>query len=125
MPTNPDKTPSPNTLDEAVNLIVGNLSDTEVEFIKEDKSHGSTVHFSFGMSVRNGWGLWKKDSPLSKHFQDVWGLGHADDMSGMIIYGVYSVVRGETPMYQAESEKYKRHWKNYGIDPLTLEKTKE
>ena len=40
-------------------------------------------HFSLGLSIRNGWGLWH-DSPLARYMQQL-GFTHPDDMSGVIL----------------------------------------
>lgn len=109
----------PTTLAEAASRIVDNLAPEEVKAIQEDLR--ATWHHSFGMAMRNGWGLWH-DSVLAKHFKDVYGLGHADDMSGLIMGCVLGRVRGEDFDVLAEVEEYKQHWRDYGVDPLTQEK---
>ncbi len=40
-------------------------------------------HFSWGLNMRNGWGLWA-GSPLARHMQEL-GFTHPDDMSGVIL----------------------------------------
>jgi hypothetical protein len=40
-------------------------------------------HFSWGLNMRNGWGLWA-GSPLAKHLQEL-GFTHPDAMSGVIL----------------------------------------
>ena len=111
---------SPSTLEQAISIIVANLDDEEIAFIRKNKGNG--LHHGFGTAIRNGWGLWDNDSILHKHFREVHGLGHADDMSGLILSGVCArLVHGyEFDLYK-EVAKYKKHWIDYGIDPLTQE----
>lgn len=111
----------PSSLEEAVDLICSKLDKEEIEFIKGEEP--TAAHFFFGMSMRNAWGLWH-DSVLAKYFKQVWGLGHADDMSGMILSALFAKIKGEKFLAKEESQRYKDYWKNMNIDPLTQEKIK-
>lgn len=110
----------PSTLVGAISTIVDNLTNSEISFIQRNKGNG--LHHGFGTAIRNGWKLWDKDSILHKHFREVYGLGHADDMSRLILSGVCAqLIHGyEFDLYK-EVHKYKKHWIDYGIDPLTQE----
>lgn len=110
---------SPNTLDEAVSIIVNNLDDEETELIREKGA--PVTHFTFGMQMRNEWGLWEENSTLAKFFKNNYQLGHADDMSGMILFGVTNTVRGGTPDYEGRKKVYHEHWARFKVDPITLE----
>jgi hypothetical protein len=110
----------PKTLDEAINLIVADLRPEDVEYIKREGA--SCAHHGFGTAMRNGWGLWE-DNELTRHFRDSYGLGHADDMSGLILSGVEAKVKGIKFDLDGEIARYKKHWANYGVDPLTCQST--
>lgn len=112
----------PKTLDEAVDLIVAGLSPEDVDYVKKEGLGGQ--HFFFGMAMRNGWGLWK-DSDLAKYFKSTYGLGHADDMSGIILDAVEAKVKGATLDIQAEVQRYKDHWTKTGVNPLTLKEVND
>lgn len=115
-----DKETIPETLDGAVSLIMGELTDENREFIIAGgekyewmlPSHG-------GMGMRNGWGLWG-DSPLSRHFQRL-GIYHADDMSGIISRVVSRKVRGVPVNLEGMIGHYRADWAEQDIvAPLDL-----
>lgn len=99
---------SPRTLYGAVGIIVNNLDESEWKLIKDQGV--SWTHFSFGMALRNAWGLWQ-DSELAQYFKKEFGLTHADDMSGLILLGVECAVQRKAFDPWAEAEKYKQHWR--------------
>lgn len=41
-------------------------------------------HFGAGLSIRNSYNLWKKNTPVRNEFEKV-GVTHPDDMSGIIM----------------------------------------
>lgn len=111
----------PKTLEQAIKICVSDLTDDEKDFIKAGVGG---LHFGAGMAMRNSWGLWH-NSPLAQHIKETYGLGHADDMSGLILEGVVAYVKnGFFDMKDLEPvvQRYKDHWANYGIDPLTQKK---
>jgi hypothetical protein len=71
------------------------------------------------MALRNEWGLWH-DSELAQHFKNVYGLGHADDMSGMIFDGVEAEIKGTEFDADKQAKYYRDYWLRQGVDPLTL-----
>lgn len=109
----------PHTLDEAIDILYNSLDDDELAFVKSEGVAG--MHHGFGTAIRNFWGLWNKDSVLGEHFRTTYGLGHADDMSGLILGGLAAKVNGVEFDRQAEVARYYEHWANAGVDPLTLE----
>lgn len=106
----------PTTLEGAIHTIVDNLTEEERDFIK--KNGTGCAHMTFGMAMRNGWGLWH-GSQLAKHFGARFGLGHADDMSGLILSGVEAAVNGGQFDPDADASGYKEYWAKQDIDPLT------
>jgi len=75
----------PTTLDETY-LYLNQMFDDTAKYgfmtLPEDVST-SRLHRGFGMWIRNNWGLWR-DSKLKHYFLDK-GVGHPDDMSGIIL----------------------------------------
>jgi hypothetical protein len=110
---------TPKTLEEAAGLIVADLRPEDREYIAKEGTAGA--HHTFGMAMRNDWGLWH-NSELAQHFKTVYGLGHADDMSGMILSSVEAQVKGTAFDANAEAEQYKAYWRKQNIDPLIVEK---
>lgn len=112
----------PNSLFEAIDILLKDLTEDEKAFIKGNESYG--LHHTMGMSIRNNWGLWKKDSPIVKDVQNKYGIfGHGDDCSGLIMAGLWAAVRGGNveQVLKKEAERYKRHWEKSGLDPKTGE----
>jgi hypothetical protein len=129
----------PPTLEEAIDYLYKCCDEKDLEFIRtEGKSeeeemkgfdgkvfnlnlYGYTMHHGYGQMIRNAWGLWN-GSELKNHFMERFGLGHADDMSGLIIEGLEAKVR-EQPytedMINDRVEQFKNHWITLGINPLT------
>jgi hypothetical protein len=107
----------PKSLLEAVRIVINNLSAADRQYIKTNGL--SFAHHGFGMALRNEWGLWH-DSELARHFKNVYGLGHADDMSGMIFAGVEAEIKGTEFDADKQAKYYKDYWLRQGVDPLSL-----
>jgi len=114
-----DLFPAPTTLEEAIELLHGGLTGEEVDAIYEEPSEA--WHNSVGRDLRNSWGLWAR-SPLAIHIMNHYGLGHADDMSGLILEGLRLKVRGEYFSPDLVAQVDKDFWVAKGVDPLTQEK---
>ena len=108
--------PTPATLEEAVERICTHLNnDDRAAFV----NMFGWLHHSFGQALRNGWGLWN-GSVLKDHFMERFGLGHADDMSGIILDSVRAKILNREFDVEAAAAKYRAYWPdNYGIDALT------
>lgn len=116
----------PSTVDEAIKALVDGLDSKDRDFI--EKHDSAEVHFGFGMSMRNNWSLWEQDTPLSLDFQKRFKLfGHGDDLSGIILQGVWSTVQGENvdEILNETAERFRQHWNDCGVDPLTGEQVSD
>lgn len=116
----------PSTLEEAVDCLYKSIDAKEMDEIKRQNLKLYSMHFGLGTTIRNMW-LW--DNPkegntkkLAEHFRKRFGLGHADDMSGLILYGVDSKIAGIDPIYDDLVATYKKHWADMKVDPMTNEK---
>lgn len=119
MKLNLDKVPK--NLTEAIQLIkVAIENDGE----KKHFNNPVSLHFGFGMWLRNNWSLWDKETPLVQWFVKNLGIVHADDISGTILEGLAFELRGEVFDAIKHVEYYKSHWKSFGIDPATQLKLK-
>jgi len=112
----------PVTLNEAIDYLYSLLETKDIEYIKAENQSG--VHFTMGMYLRNNWSLWEQDTPLSKDIRNRFKLFcHGDDVSGLILTGLWAKVNGLNidEELNKEADKYKKHWPKYGIDPETGE----
>ncbi len=76
---------APSTLTEAHAALERMLSPQTLAEIDAMPSEDGMIkyHFSLGLNIRNGWGLWA-GSPLAKYMQGL-GITHPDHMSGVIL----------------------------------------
>lgn len=83
----------PKTIQEAIEIIAGGLNGEELQFIRTHTP--SEVHHTVGRHIRNDWGLWVEKTPLVQNFKKRFKLfGHGDDVSGIILEGVWADVTG-------------------------------
>lgn len=113
----------PSTVNEAIDYLYNNLSDEDKKFIKSE-DNSACVHFTIGMDIRNDFSLWEENTPISLDFQKRFGLfGHGDDLSGIILDGVWAKVNNKTndeidKILNQSADKFKKHWINLGINPV-------
>lgn len=67
---------------------------------------------TFGMSVRNKWGLWDNKSPLHQDLKNNFDLWHVDDMYGLILHVAQNELDGNPRATEERVEFYKRYWEN-------------
>ncbi len=106
----------PTTLDEAVDQILASMSAAErAAYAKEPEDYpGIRFHFSGGMAMRNDWGLWHHETPISK-----WLLSrrifHGDDASCTIFRALWRRIHG-LPLSEewlaAEAAHYEAFWRD-------------
>jgi len=104
------------TLDEVVADIIKNMDQKSIDYIK---SHGDPGehHFFGGMAIRNSYGLWG-NKPLIQWFIDNFGVAHGDDLSGLVLDGVYQDVKGLPRNSEKIAKSYIAHWKKSGCYPV-------
>lgn len=107
----------PATLDEALDALERGMDGREREDFIERGADG--LHHSLGRMIRNQWRLWEDGTPLREWFRREHGLGHADDMSGIVIESLVRRVRRQPIELPRQVEVYKRHWTERGVDALT------
>ena len=115
----------PDNLDEAVNLLFSKMTDKErILYELEDEDYpGAGFHFSGGMRIRNNWGLWRKDTGISKWFREN-GIWHADDMSGTIYKALWCKVCNKPFDIKKEAKRHEEFWAKNGVgfDNINLDK---
>lgn len=114
----------PENLAEAL-IELGRIADKTGDFKKaislNEGGFTACHHAGIGRWMRNNWGLWKGGGKLYDWFIEQ-GLGHADDMSGVILTTFYRRYNGRPERLEEQILDYKEFWLDQGIDPLTLEK---
>jgi len=105
----------PKTLPEAVQLLYDAV--TEPDRAAMVRAPSCAVHHTLGQWLRNNWSLWDQTTPLPRWFMDNLGLGHADDMSGIILEALWCRVRGEPYNMTMHVEQIKNYWRGLGKDP--------
>lgn len=115
----------PETLDDAVGILFSVWqndtpeSDREAMFALQEHAFMAETHHTIGRTIRNSW-LWK-DEWLRAWFM-ARGLGHADDMSSIILTAFWRKLHGVSFDLEKEIKHYEDFWWKQGINPLTLEK---
>jgi hypothetical protein len=110
----------PKTLEEAIDILDQCLDDAERAYVLKTGAVG--LHFGFGMSMRNGWNLWRsipdKSTALAQNIIERFGVSHGDDLSGLILDGLVARLKGEEFRPKEKAAGFKEHWEGIGIDPL-------
>lgn len=117
--------PIPTTFEDAVSQLASGLDQDERDFILSNSSSAS-IHFGGGMATRNAWNLWGTQPGVSTELRDEFisrfKLGHADDMSALLLSALWADVRNEFFDRDGEIARYHNHWKAQGVDPVTQER---
>ncbi|NJL70974.1 MAG: hypothetical protein HC888_04825 [Candidatus Competibacteraceae bacterium] len=121
MPMNIDRVPK--NLDEAIEMIVESMDESEKAKIRREGFDPLHHHFGVGIWMRNNWSLWDEETPFSRWFRSK-GIFHADDMSGIITKSVVRHLRGEAIDLDGQVVYYRNYWTRQGIDPDTGERMK-
>jgi len=113
-PLNPDIVPA--NLDQAINTIIEALDSSEISGFRSGKLDAVSVHHTLGQLIRNSWSLWERDTTLSLWFRNNLKIGHADDISGVIILSMIARLKNESFFPQLLIEEYHEHWRQFGCD---------
>ncbi|HPY49560.1 MAG TPA: hypothetical protein PLO68_06865, partial [Sedimentisphaerales bacterium] len=101
---------APKTLAEAHARLERTLSAETLAKIDAMPSEDGMIqyHFSLGLNIRNGWGLWK-GGPLAQHMREL-GFTHPDDMSGVILDTFWCKRHGKDFRLEERAAQYKEYW---------------
>ena len=116
----------PKTYEQALSFLLQGLDAEDIAYIRD----GNNIsHHGFGTAIRNTWNLWGArkgaSTALRDEFISRFKLGHADDMSGLILSHVEAIVRDEAFDPAEEVKRYHDHWRKIGVDPITQERVSE
>lgn len=112
----------PTTLEEAFDELdkIISLNQRDMILIVPESEFIAMHHHGLGRWIRNNWSLWKTDEGIAFWFLSM-GIGHADDMSGIILTSYHRYLRGYSIKLEEQVKLYKDYWRKSGIDPLTLD----
>lgn len=118
MNTKPDPLSIPTDLTAAVMQLMALLDDAnQLESFKGKTPNecAGLYHHSLGTYIRNEWGLWASETPISKHLESL-GVFHGDDKSAAIFRALWHHVNGTIFDLPAYLELCRAHWAEYGLD---------
>jgi hypothetical protein len=97
----------PKTLEECYDFF-DKIEDIN-DFIKmSEDSAIPMIHFTFGMWVRNNFGLWT-GGELKDYFESL-GIQHPDDMSGIILTSYHRLKNNKPIQLEDQVEHYIEYW---------------
>lgn len=112
----PDLPPIPETLDEAVDMIIATIPDDQKAAFAAGSDDLRHFHHGWGTGLRNDWGLWFGLTPISRYLREH-GLFHGDDQSGVIMEAVMARLKGEPFDLAAKAAWYREWWAKRGQNP--------
>lgn len=104
----------PKDINDAISVLDTMFSEKDKIFITDslsERDFSARLHLSFGMWLRNNWGLWG-GSRLSSFFNDM-RIYHPDDMSGIVLDSYYRYLKGQDLDIEGQVEHYLEYWNNY------------
>lgn len=104
----------PETLDEAVDMLVADMTEEEKHWLRTEPDVLAQIHHGPGTALRNGWGMWDKEAPLSRWFRER-GIWHPDDGSAMVFGALIARLRGKFFDVIAEAAYYTEFWRESGL----------
>lgn len=117
-----EETKQPASLDEAIEqmILVTDTKAFDAVLNMTEREFRGSLHHTGGMSMRNDWNLWgvRKDKPttLYEWFREK-GIGHGDDISGIIFTSYYRTLRREPVDLEGQIKYYRDYWERQGVDP--------
>lgn len=106
----------PTTLDEAVDQILAGMTQEQRDAYarQPSASPGAAYHHGGGTAMRNGWGLWHGETPISAYLRAN-RVYHGDDQSAVIFKAVWNRLNGFSTNLAAEAAHYEAHWRRHGL----------
>jgi hypothetical protein len=110
---NPDKVPI--NLEDALDILKAGLSTADITEIKHPEFDAIRMHHGLGMTLRNEWSLWDKETILVRWFKTTYGVDHADDISGLILDCFCMDIKGKPRRDKQMAKKFIDHWKKQDV----------
>lgn len=105
----------PSTPAEAVHAVLDALELADVDEICAPGFNPVDLHHTVGRYLRNAWSLWLR-TPLVERYREAFRLGHADDISMLILREVCARVRGEPFDPSRIVSRCHEHWRKMGMN---------
>jgi hypothetical protein len=101
----------PIDLDDALIYLNCKWSEKDKEEFKNktEREALANLHFGTGLSIRNGWKLWKGKNSLSLYFNTL-GVFHPDDISSIIIKSFHRHLNNKEINLDQQVNFYKDYW---------------
>lgn len=101
----------PKNLNDAISYLDCSWPENDkAEFSTKDEGAAvADLHFGTGLSIRNGWDLWKGKNSLSRYFKSL-GIYHPDDMSSIILTSFHRHLNNKDVDLKGQVEYYKEYW---------------
>ncbi|WP_036227576.1 DUF6794 domain-containing protein [Mesoflavibacter zeaxanthinifaciens] len=102
----------PIDLEDAFAFFECNWSKEDLETFKNTEEESATIslHRGFGMNIRNGWGLWKREGKLVEFLSEK-GIYHPEDMSAVIFTSFHRKLNNKPIELEKQAEFYQEYWK--------------
>lgn len=108
----------PETLNEAVNRLLVELTDWERDHVL--RMARPRACDGLGTLGRSEWCLWERDSPIVQNCVEQFGLAHSQDLSSLLMEALWARVHGEAPLTRSLAACLRNRWRSQGFDPVTM-----
>ncbi len=109
----------PSTVEGAVDRLIAGMSDDELLSVRDGTCDSPTqLHHFAGRGLRNNWSLWSADTPLLRDAVFTYRIGHADDISSLILSWTFAKARGEDFDPIAYCQTFYDHWEKIGTTSI-------
>ncbi len=107
----------PQTIQQAIDAIIRDMTEDDKDALIQ--TGPEMFHMTAGRAIRNNLGLWDEHhNPIVRDAEATYGVTHADDISGLILLGVYGAVSGEPVDLDQEAASYRQHWAEQDPKPV-------
>lgn len=106
----------PTDLAQCIEYVLQCLDSKDIVGIVNGKINSEQMHFGLGMYLRNSWSLWDTTTHLNQWFRANLRIGHADDISGVIIEAVVHRIRNEPFDHKEYVKTFHAHWAKLGCN---------
>lgn len=106
---------APRSITEAADRMLAEAPPDILARFKDEHRQSCIVGFGFGsgMGLRNGWDLWRTDSPLTRELAAA-GIMHGDDRSAVLFTALWCRLNDVPFRIEDEAARYKAHWEAHG-----------
>jgi hypothetical protein len=113
----------PDDLNEALTYLDCKWTEKDKEEFRNqpEEQAVTSMHFGTGLSIRNGWDLWKGKNYLVQYFYTI-GIFHPDDMSSIILTSFHRQLNKKDIDLDGQVKHYKDYWYKSKNEQLAKDK---